>query len=171
MFKLSYGTKALSSSPSSKIRHPTHIKYEKKKNAQDPLRALRATMCQGHRHEHAACGHLHWFEAVRKCRGYSHSKDACFGHVTTLSKVKVRIPARCNDCFHRAVADVERNCNGCIAAVMRQVDSYDADLKAESNSTTRGAMHLAKSLLKKDIAEFTKRRDHDIAALRAEQGM
>ena len=128
-------------------------------------------MCQGHRHEHAACGHLQWFEAVRRCRDYSHSKDACFGHVTTLSKVKVRIPARCNDCFNRAVADIERNCNGCIAAVMRQVNSYDSDMKAEPKLTRRAVMSCAKAFVKKDIAEFTKRRDDDIAALRAKQGM
>ena len=114
---------------------------------------------------------MQWFEPVRKCRDYSHSKDACFGHVTTLSKVKVRTPARCKDCFNRAVADVERNCNGCIAAVMRQVNSYDSDMKAESNPRKRAVMYSAKAFIKKDIAEFMKRRDDDIAALRAQQGM
>ena len=151
VFKLGYGTKAFSSSF---LQHPstnTHHIRKVRKNAQDPLRASRATMCQGHRHEHAACGHLQWFEAMRKCRDYSHSKDACFGHVTTLSKVKVRIPARCNDCFNRAVADIERNCNGCIAAVMRQVNSYDSDMRAEPKPTRRAVMSCAKAFVKKTL--------------------
>ena len=42
----------------------------------------------------------------------------------------VRIPARCDDCFNRAVADVERNCNGCVADVQAQIE------ECRSESTT-----------------------------------
>ena len=156
------------------LQHPspnTHHIQKVKKYAQDPLRAPRATMCQVHRHEHAECGHLQWFEAVRKCRDFSPSQNACFGHVTTLSKVKIRIPARCDDCFNRAVADIERNCNGCIAAVMREVNTYGSDIKAEPDPKRRPRLSKAKSYVKQDIAAFKKRRDDDIAELRAKQGM
>lgn len=122
-FDTGYGTKVLSSPPLSNICHPTQITLPKlQKYVQDPLQAPRSTMCKGHRHEHAACGHLHWFEPVQKCKHFSQSRDACFGQVTTLSKVKTRIPTRCDHYFDRTLTDIERNCNGCIAAVMRQVN-------------------------------------------------
>ena len=128
-------------------------------------------MCKGHRHEHAACGHLHWFEPVQKCKHFSQSRDACFGHVTTLSKIKTRIPARCDDCFDRAVADIERNCNGCIAAVMRQINSYDSELKAEPTPDERHQLRKAKYWAKNEIRDFERRRDNDIAELAKEQGL
>ena len=128
-------------------------------------------MCKGHRHEHAACGHLQWFEAVQTCKDFSRSRDACFGHGTTLSKIEVRIPARCDDCFNRAVTDIERNCNGCIAAVMKQVNSYDADIKAERDPKKSQLLSTAKSLIKADIRDFKRRRDTDIAELAKMQGM
>ena len=128
-------------------------------------------MCKGHRHEHAACGHLQWFEPVQKCKYFSQSRDACFGHVTTLSKIEVRIPARCDDCFNRAVTDIERNCNGCIAAVMGQVNSYDSDMKAERNANKRKRLGEGKSYVKTEIREFERRRDTDIAELAKMQGM
>ena len=128
-------------------------------------------MCKGHRHEHAACGHLHWFEPVQKCKHFSQSRDACFGHVTTLSKIKTRIPARCDDCFDRAVADIERNCNGCIAAVMRQINSYDSELKAEPTPDERHQLRTAKYWAKNEIRDFERRRDNDIAKLANEQGL
>lgn len=128
-------------------------------------------MCKGHRHEYAACGHLHFFEPVQTCKDFSRSRDACFGHVTTLSKIIVRIPARCDDCFDRAVTDVERNCNGCIAAVMEQVNSYDADMKAEGNTSKREQMGKTKSYVKSEIREFERRRDTDIRDLAKQQGL
>lgn len=81
------------------------------------------------------------------------------------------MPARCDDCFDRAVADIERNCNGCIAAVMEQVNTYDSAMKAEPNPKRRAVLSSAKAFVKKDIKAFEKRRDDDIAELRAKQGM
>lgn len=159
---------------SSTVQHPspvTHHIRKLQKHAQDPIRAPRATMCKGHRHEHAECGHLQRFEPVQKCKFFSQSRDACVGHVTTLSKVKVRIPARCDDCFDRAVADIERNCNGCIAAVMRQVNIYDPDIKAEPNPKKRQLLRVAKNLVKNEIRDFERRRDVDIAELATKQGL
>ena len=128
-------------------------------------------MCKGHRHEYAACGHLHWFEPVQKCKHFSQSRDACFGHVTTLGKIKTRIPARCDNCFDRAVTDIERNCNGCIAAVMRQVNSYDSDIKAERDSHQRQMLSIARSMVKTEIRDFERKRDSDIRELARKQGL
>ena len=172
MFIFGYGTIALSYPPLSNIHHSTQDHIRKvKRHAQHPLRATQATMCNGHLHEHAACGHFHWFEPVQKCKHDSQSGDICSGHITTLSIIKTRIPARCDNCFDRAVGDIERNCNGCIAAVMKQVNSYDPDIKAAPNSAKRQALSRTKYMIKDEIREFERRRDTDIAELAREQGM
>ena len=108
---------------------------------------------------------------MQKCKYFSRSRDACFGQVTILSKVKVRIPARCDDCFNRAVANIERNCNGCIAAVMRQVNTYDSDMKVEPNPERLKLLGEGKSYVKTEIREFERRRDIDIAELRRLPGL
>ena len=149
----------------------THRIRKVKKRAQDRLQAPRATMCKGHRHKHAECGHLQWFEAVRRCRDFSYSENACFGHVTTLSTVEVRIPARCNDCFDRAVADIERNCNGCIAAVQAQIEECKSERKDGCSKQRAHSLWCERLQLEKEIKDFKRRRDTDIADLRAEQGM
>ena len=128
-------------------------------------------MCKGHRHEHAECGHMQWFEAVRECRDFSHSQNTCFGHVTTLSQVKVRIPARCDDCFNRAVADVRRNCNGCVAAVQKQLGEIDSELDMGCNKSRGQMLREERCFLSEEIRDFKRGRDTAIAALRAEQGM
>ncbi|KAK0512728.1 hypothetical protein JMJ35_004745 [Cladonia borealis] len=128
-------------------------------------------MCKVYRHVHAECRHVQWFEAVKKCRDFSDAENNCFGHEKTLGTVMVRIPARCEECFNRAVADIERNCNGCIAAVQAQIEECRSERKNGCSTKRAHWLWCERMHLKREIKDFKRRRDDDIADLRAEQGM
>ena len=64
-----------------------------------------------------------------------------------------------------------RNCNGCIAAVEREVTTCSSEIEAEQDRKQRQFLRLHRSYLRKDIKDFEKRRDYDIGRLREKQGV
>ena len=83
----------------------------------------------------------------------------------------VHIPARCNNCFNRAVADVRNNCTGCVAAVQGQIDEINSELESGCDSSRGSMLRLELSVLREEIRDFKKSRDDKIAGLRAKQGV
>ena len=129
-------------------------------------------MCKGYDYIHAECGHLQKFETTEMCSGgFSHSKDSCYDPENILGTVMVRTPARCNDCFNHDVAEIRRNCNGCVEAVQAQISDCDTELDSGCDESRRKVLRDEQFLHREEIEEFKKKRDEDIAALRAKQGV
>ena len=54
---------------------------------------------------------------------------------------------------------------------MRQVNTYEPDIKAEPNPKKRQLLRVAKNLVKNEIRDFERRRDTDILELATKQGL
>ncbi len=127
-------------------------------------------MCKGYAHMHAVCGHFHHYETTEMCRDFSHTQDSCYHPSNTLGTVSVPIPARCNNCFNSALADIRRNCNGLVATVQAQI--AEIDFQAKGCSRSRGKTLSEERILhRQEITEFERKRDADIAELRVKQGV
>ena len=83
----------------------------------------------------------------------------------------VRIPARCDDCFNRAVADVERNCNGCVADVQAQIEECRSEVYHGCTRERGNMLRWERMCLRGEIKDFKRRRDSDIAELHEKQGV
>ena len=127
-------------------------------------------MCRGNLQYFGDCGHEKKFHPTKLCPYYSPNQDKCLGTLTICHQTVVHSPAICVSCAVRIETGMILECDRATRKFEKKIETLNRALSKEKDTRVHRAMISERAKLMKALAEFTERKNEELAVFQKEQG-
>ena len=127
-------------------------------------------MCRGNLQYFGDCGHEKKFHPTELYPYYDPDQDKCLGTLTICHQTVIHSPAICVACAIRIEVSMMREHDLAITAFEKEIATLNRALSREKNMQLHRAMKSVRAVVTKAMAEFSEKKDKELAELQKKQG-